>query len=156
MSYATVKAKTRELATTQSDAHEGPQKCQAIGCPCIASVQVEGGRWCCTSHAFSLPDLWPRITEGLRDHDWLLAFTRDVQKMDRRAEDWRGFASQFWAGQDDYCMPHAQENAIPYFNRMKGELDYRLGLCKRPAPRIPQQAMHGRKGNAADSFRRQA
>jgi hypothetical protein len=141
----------RELAK-QRKQHEpeqtGPQMCQANHCPCIATVQIEGGRWCCSSHAFAVSDKWPAITEGLRNHDWLLGFIADIQRMDRKTEDWRAFAEQFWDGQDDYCKPVAGEmvngkrtkceHVIPYFNRMKRELDYRLGLCKRPAPRITE------------------
>lgn len=136
MSYSQLRKQVQQAAPQEP---EGPQMCMATGCPCLATLQIEGGRWCCTSHAFAVSDLWPRITEGLRGHDWLLAFTRDVQSMDRKHEDWRGFAEKFWDGQDDYCKPHPKEPMVAYFNRMKGELDYRLGLCKRPAPRIPEE-----------------
>jgi hypothetical protein len=153
VSYSNLRKQT-QAAAAMPDGPTGPAKCAANGCPCVASVQAEGGRWCCTSHAFALSDLWPQITEGMRDHEWLVQFIGEVQKMDRTNKNWRSFASQFWAGQDEFCIPHPKENAIPYFNRMKGELDCRLGLCKRPAVRLPQEP-RGR-GNAANFLRRRA
>lgn len=143
MSYSSIRKRTQEVVPQEPD---GPAKCGAIGCKVIASVNT-GGKWCCTSHAFSESERWPAITDGLREHDWLVNFTAEIQSMDRQCKDWRGFAVQFWDGQDDYCKPDPREEAIPYFNRMKGELDYRLGLMKRPAPRIPQQPTS--RGNAA-------
>lgn len=151
MSLSNIRRRVHEAAQPAVPEPQGPGRCVANGCPCIGSVLVEGGRWCCTSHGFAASDNWPRITEGLNEHRWLLEFTAEVQKMHRRHEDWRAFAIQFWEGQDDYCKPDPREGVIPYFNRMKGELDYRLGLCKRPAPRLPQEAPVGRRrfGNVA-------
>lgn len=147
MSFGNIRQRTHAAAAAPQEP-EGPQMCVVNGCPCIATVNT--GPWTCSTHGFAGSEEWPRITEGLRNHDWLLAFTRDIQAMDRKHEDWRGFAKQFWAGQDDYCMPDPKEGCIPYFNRMKGELDHRLGLCKRPAPRLPQPPVKGRRfGNIA-------
>ena len=147
MSYASLRERTK-AAAAMPEADQGPQMCMANNCPCRASLSIEGGKWLCTSHAFAPADKWPQISEGLRSHDWLIAFLCDIQRMDQANQDWRSFAEQFWDGQDDYCKPVAgemkdgrrirAEHAIPYFNRMKGELDYRLGLVKRPVPRIPE------------------
>jgi hypothetical protein len=142
MSYGNIKRKTQEAAEPVSTL-----RCYANNCPCIGSISVDGGRWCCPAHAFAISDEWPRITSKLREHDWLAAFISDVQRMDRLNEDWRGFASQFWASQDPPCVPHAQENAIPYANRMRGELMWRCGLSKRPQVRLPQPVKV--RGNAA-------
>jgi hypothetical protein len=145
MSLSSIRKRTHEAAPQEP---EGPQRCEALGCPCLASVQIEGGRWLCSTHGFAVPEVWPRVTEKLREHEWLIQFTTDIQKMDRRNEEWREFAERFWDGQDDFCKPVAGEMvngrrtrcefAIPYFNRMKRELDYRVGLCQRPQPRIPE------------------
>lgn len=145
MSYGNIRQRTHEAATPPAD----EAGCSASGCPCRGSVSLDnGGRFLCSAHAFSFPDQWPRITEKLREHDWLIAFTDDIAKLNREHRDWRGFAVQFWSTEDAYCNPHERESAQAYGLRMRGELLYRCGLGKRPAPRLPQQIK--RRGNAAD------
>jgi hypothetical protein len=136
MSYGSIRKRVHEVAQPEE---QGPERCAASDCPCRATVQIGGARWCCSTHAYAPPERWPAITEGLRSHDWLIAFTSDILRMNRTNEAWRAYALRFWDGQDDYCKPDPREEAVPYFNRMKAELDYRLGLCKRPAPRIPEE-----------------
>jgi hypothetical protein len=141
-------------------AHEAAQsaevvgRCAANGCPCRGSVSFDGGRWACTAHAFSFPDHWPRITEKLREHDWLVAFMDDVAGMDRAGGDWRAFAAQFWANQDQHCMPDKVESAATYGYRMRGELLYRCGLGKRPPVKHPKPVKV--RGNAASFVKREA
>lgn len=129
-----VKARER-ISAAPVQVQQGPEKCAANGCPCVATVQVEGGRWSCSHHAFAMPDLWPRITESLNQNAWLLEFMRDVQAMARRNENWREFATKFWDGVDDQCMPANTESDTAYFYRMKGEVDWRCGQRRRPIKR---------------------
>jgi hypothetical protein len=118
-------------------------RCYANGCPCRASMSVEGGRWVCVAHAFAVPDRWPALTEKLREFSWLLEFIDELKVMERRLEDWRGFAMQFWANSDTVCQPDPKENFTPYENRMRGELLYRVGQMKRPTVRLPKPVKPG-------------
>lgn len=143
---------------TPSDRDE--TRCAAIGCPCRGSVSLEGGRFICTAHAALPSDRWPLITERLREHDWLIGFVDEMQKMDRNPPKpgqpgWREFATQFWQETDDFCVPRPREQALPYQNRMRLELLYRCGaMAKRPEPRIPEPAKS--RGNAGMLLGRRA
>lgn len=151
MSYGNIKKRTQEAAQPVETIRQG---CYASNCPCRGSISQEGGHFLCSAHAFIPADRWPGVTEKLRNHDWLIAFIDDIQRMDRMSEDWRRFAVQFWTNQDEACLPDVEEQAIPYQNRMRGELLYRCGLLKRPAVRLPQPITS--RGNAADSLSRRA
>lgn len=146
MSYSSIRKQTHAAANPP----EFSNRCHASGCPCRGTISMEGGHFLCSAHAFIPADQWPRVTQKLREHEWLIAFIGDMQRMDRHCEDWRGFAVQFWHNQDDYCKPDSRENAIPYQNRMRAELLYRCGLVKRPAVRLPQPLIK-RFGNAAQA-----
>jgi len=143
----------RDLAKRREQTLPPPpsDRCHADNCPCVGSMSLEGGKFCCAAHAFSPSDRWPAITGKLRDNQWLIAFTDDIARIERernaKVPDWRAYAAQFWTGIDDYCLPDAQEEFLPYQNRMRGELLYRCGLMKRPAPRLPKPATS--RGNAA-------
>lgn len=148
MSYGNIRKQTHEAAEPQRN----PSACWASHCPCRGSVSLEGGHFTCSAHAAVPADQWPRVTEKLRDHDWLIAFTDDLARMDRAPEkdspSWRDFATQFWQDQAPHCVPHPQEGALPYQLRMRDELMHRCGLAKnRPVPRLPQVPKV--KGNAA-------
>lgn len=117
-------------------------RCEAYGCPCRGSVAVGGSRFTCHAHAFAEAGMWQDITAGLNRHRWLIEFIDEVRDMHARFKDWRAFATRFWTGQDDLCIPDALEDFIPYQNRMRGELLWRVGaLPKRPAPRLPKPAV---------------
>lgn len=142
MSYGQIKRRTEAVHQP-----EATNACEASNCPCRGTVSMGGDKFFCSAHAFADAALWPRVTEKLRDHDWLVGFHDDIQRMDRASQNWRGFAEQFWANQEDgeILAPHKQENAQPYMNRMRGELLYRAGLCKRASLRLPQP-LKGRRG----------
>ena len=107
--------------------------CSAYGCQCIASISLEGSRWTCRYHAFVPQDQWQEVTHKLRDNEWLAAFIDDMQLMDRRHQDWRLFATEFWKESDPYCVPDPNESASVYQNRTRAELAHRVGaLSKRP------------------------
>lgn len=142
MSYGDLKKRTAQVHEPEFQAG-----CHAHGCPCRGTLSVEGGKWVCAAHAFIPADRWQDATRKLREHDWLIAFTDDVQRMDQTHQDWRAYATQFWVNQDEFCIPDAKENAGPYGFRMRGELLFRCGLGKRPSPRIPKEIK--RRGNAA-------
>lgn len=141
MSLSNFRKRGQEPAQPERD----ERRCIADGCPCRASVSVEGGRWVCSAHAYVASDRWPTISEKLRDNDWLIGFIDEVAKLDRNpprdsAAGWRAFATQFWSESDAFCVPHAQEEASPYLNRMRGELLWRCGAQpKRPQVRLPQE-----------------
>lgn len=143
----------RQMAAQKPKFEErDPSRCEANGCPYRASISMEGGKWCCGAHAFRPSHEWPMITEGLRDHLWLIEFTDEIRTMWHRHGDWRGFAVQFWANADAVCQPHADEGCVPYMNRMRGELLHRCkAIPKRPALRLPQFSIpaDADQGNAA-------
>lgn len=151
----------RELAK-QRQQPEMPQRnpalCYADHCPCMGSVSLEGGHFTCTAHACVPADQWPRVTESLHTHRWLIALIDDLADVERRREKdgpgWREYATKFWTGTDDHCLPDAKEEMLPYQNRMRGELLWRCKLGKRPAPRLPQVLKA--RGNAASFLNRGA
>lgn len=115
-------------------------------------MRLEGSGWMCVAHAFIPSDRWPAASERLREFSWLVEFIDEIQKMDRNPgkkgePTWRDFAKRYWFEQDLFCMPEPYEEAMPYQNRMRGELLYRCGLGKRPHPRKPAERV-GRFGNA--------
>lgn len=150
----------RQLASQRppSEPERQSTNCHANHCPCRGTVSFDGGRFCCGAHAFAKQDDWPRITEKLHELKWLVAFTDDIQRIDQNpgkdTPDWREYATNFWSGQDDYCIPDPKEDCLPYQNRMRGELLYRLGQTKRPAPRIPEPVKS--RGNAGALVGRRA
>lgn len=112
-------------------------RCPAYGCKSRASVRTEGRGFCCSVHAFAEQDVWQDLTRRLSENDWLLGFIDEMQKMDRESKNWRGFALRFWENSDKTCQPDPHENAIPYQNRMRAELLYRVGqLSTKPIVRI--------------------
>ena len=125
-------------ASQPDGVEKDPKQCSANGCKVRASVEVGGNGWCCFAHAFAQVDDWQKITRGLNDHEWLLGLVKDVRRMEREFQDWRRYSTQFWQGTDDFCIPVAKEECVPYVNRMLMELLHRIGQSpKRPSPRVP-------------------
>lgn len=119
-------------------AEKDSTRCGAYGCKCRATINNAGSGWLCFAHAFAPADRWQAITQGLREHDWLLMLVQDVRKMDAANQNWRGFAIKFWSGSDEFCAPQSFENAQPYADRMLMEVLHRIGeRAKRPVPRQP-------------------
>ena len=146
-------ARSKKPAPAPQD--DGPEvtRCHAIGCPCRGTISLEGGRWHCNTHAFALPSDWPRLTEGLRENDWLLQFI-DMLLVDPKKppEDWRGIAVEFWAA-DPYGAPRDFETRRGYEYRMREELRWRLdGLKdgKRPEPRDKRSDRQKAAGNVVE------
>lgn len=144
MSYGSLRQRTQEAAQPAPPPDLG---CYATGCPCRGTVSVEGGKFMCSAHAHINAEEWPRVTEKLRDHDWLIGLLGDMRTMDRRFEDWRGFAMQFWSGEDARCQPDPGEDCFAYQNRMRKELLFRCGVAAKPQIRLPQKPTT--RGNAA-------
>lgn len=129
----------RELAQQKQQPERDPTQCAAYGCKVRASVNNAGSGWACFAHAFAEVDAWQHVTRGLNDHEWLLGLVNEIRRMDRLHQDWRGFATQFWANSDAFCQPQPFENCVPYQNRMLMELLHRIGQTpKRPNPRNPK------------------
>jgi hypothetical protein len=121
-----------------------PAQCEAHGCPCRASVSVEGGRFTCHAHSAVPVDRWQSVTHALRENSWLAEFIDEVRTMESRHQNWRAFAMQFWANADLECQPQPGEGSVSYQNRMRGELMFRAGaLSKRPQPRLIQPVKPG-------------
>lgn len=135
-----------ESATAEKD----PKQCAAYGCKCRASVKLSGG-WTCFAHAYADPEDWQRVTTLVREHSWLGEFIDEIRTMEAKAQNWRGFAMQFWESSDKFCQPEPRENVVPYENRMRSEFLYRIGqLPKRPQPRIPETSTPRRGGAFAN------
>lgn len=116
-----------------------PNKCEAYGCNVRASVKPDGHGWCCFAHAMATTEQWQQITRDMNDHAWLTTFITDIGKMDKKFEDWRGFATQFWTGIDDACLPASFESAGVYQYRMTLECLHRVGqYAKKPQARPPK------------------
>lgn len=146
-------ARSKKSAPAPQD--DGPEvtRCHAIGCPCRGSVRVEGGRWTCGTHAFSAPDDWPRLTEGLLEHRWLLDFIDGLltKPPSREPEpDWRGLAVAFWSA-DPFGAPRGFETRRGYEYRMREELRWRLAGQRgtRPEPKDKRPAAARTGGNVA-------
>ncbi len=127
-------ARSKKAAPAPQD--DGPQitRCAATGCPCRATISLEGGRWHCATHAFAMPSDWPLLTERLRDNNWLLTFI-DMLLVDpnKKPEDWFGIATAFWAA-DPFGAPREFETRRGYEYRMREELRWRLAGEKGPRP----------------------
>jgi len=150
MSYGSLRQRTQEAAQPAA-ADTG---CYASHCPCLGSASVEGGKFMCAAHLNTQADAWPRITEKLHEHDWLIAFIGDMRRMERKYEDWRGFAAQFWTGQDERCQPDPAESFGAYEYRMRAELMYRAGVARMPSVRRPKPIT--KRGNAAAYLAKEA
>lgn len=135
--FAEIRQRTHEAAQPIADDFG----CHADGCPCRGTIRVEGLRWTCSWHAFAKPSMWPQVTQKLREHDWLLNFISEVSRLDRvrpKGNGWREYATKFWEGVDDHCIPHEKEDCGPYLNRMRAEIAHRCGITSKcPDPRIP-------------------
>jgi hypothetical protein len=141
MSYGNIKQRTHDAAQPPQ---RSPLLCYADNCPCNGSTSSDGSRFLCSAHSCVPSEDWREVTEKLRNHGWLIAFTDDLLKVEKARKKngpgWREYATEFWTGTDPACLPHERENMLPYQNRMRGELLYRCGLSKRPAVRLPQES----------------
>lgn len=116
-----------------------PRKCPANGCPMPASVDTGGG-FCCSAHSGADPKNWSRITEGLREHDWLRDFITDLQRNPRLVPNaaWRSYALAFWEASDAFMVPRQAEGRELYLYRLHLELLHRVGARNaRPEPLVP-------------------
>lgn len=140
MSYGSVR---KRLAEQREQAPEfDPRRCVAHGCPCRASCSRDGVSFTCSAHDSAKADEWPRVTEALIEHKWLIELIDEIKSMGDKRADWRGFATQFWS-EDEVCRPHARESVEAYVLRMRSELLHRCGLMKRPAVRLPREVKPG-------------
>ena len=138
MSFAKARQRIAESAAAHEQAnHQAQNRCNAMGCPCRASVSTGGSGWMCRYHVAAAADKWPRITDALAQNDWLLAFIAEAQKMARELKPWREFALRFW-DHDPAGGPAAFETDSAYLYRMELELLHRCGQYpRRPEPRDP-------------------
>jgi hypothetical protein len=87
--------KTRELGAAAQEAQDQSTRpvgaCRAEGCPCRGTVDIgSAGRFYCTWHSWAPPADWPRVTEELQRHRWLIDFMGELLTLrDRgRKGDW--------------------------------------------------------------------
>lgn len=116
--------------------------CKAENCPCRGTMDLTtSGRSYCQWHAWALPNDWPRITQELEEHRWLIDFITEVEICSTRGRrgDWQAKARDFFRT-DPHCQPSKVE--IDRYNfygwRLREELAWRIGVRKdRPSPRLP-------------------
>lgn len=152
-SYKARASRSRDTDDTPPDR----PRCPAHGCP-FRPVTDPGltGKMRCTLHAYAEPEDWPWITQEAQRHEWLGQFIGDVQKLANRggkaAMTWQQFAREFWTGQDDHCLPSADEerNVSAYLYRMFDDLHWRCGTRKNrpekwadPNKDKPRRVMNG-------------
>lgn len=132
----------------QSDGEGEPEfersstACRALGCPCAGSIDIgRTSRFYCSWHAWAVPSDWPRITEQLLDHKWLIDFIGELTQSHDRGQrgDWQAKADEFFRT-DPHCIPSSDERTRwnLYCWRLREELAWRIGVRKeRPDPRPP-------------------
>lgn len=148
-----------QRADEDEDFAQSPGSCTAYGCPCRGTVDLgSSGRFNCSWHAWAPQDRWQAITQGLREHQWLLDFIGELQHAFYRGKngDWLARAQQFFET-DPYCQPTGSERLSfnRYVWRMREELSWRIGIRKeRPEPREPMgdSASQGKATARAPAF----
>lgn len=112
-------------------------RCPANGCPCRASVSIGGAPSACSFHAHAESRKWPQISAGLRDHDWLIGFIRDLRP-ETMYREWRDYATKFWQDAEPAMVPTADESREMYLYRLHLSLGFRVhARDKAPGPLIP-------------------
>ena len=124
------------------------RKCSANGCRLDASVSIAHGPFNCRYHAFADGSDWPKVTRGLQEHDWLLGFMADLEKIERR-KDWREYATQFWCESEPAMVPDKAESRELYAYRVHLSLAFRVGARSKPPTAMLPQGKHKAGGNVA-------
>lgn len=119
-----------------------PTACAAHGCPLRGTIDLGGsGRYLCHGHAMVTMDRWPAVTDGIRQHDWMLRIIRDIRAAGSQHTQWRKVAMLAWAVEPE-MVPDAQETQALYVARLVLDLEYRVGAREhKPAPQLPQHTM---------------
>ena len=149
MSYRQA-ATGRAVATGGESPDQDKPRCAARDCPNQPSVNGEHGH-CCRYHGFAETNLWPMITEGLREHDWLIGLIRDLGKVSMYSG-WRSYATQFWHEAEPAMVPAAGESREMYLYRLHLSLAHRVG-ARKEAPEVLKPAgsdMPKRRGNLGE------
>lgn len=126
----------KDRAAVRDEEPEDDGRCAASGCPCRGTVSPNNAQWLCSAHAMAQPHHWPGITEGLREHDWLVSFVGDVMRMQRECGPWAEYARKFWEQAEPAMCPSADEigHGSAYALRMHQELMVRCGASARRYP----------------------
>ena len=128
--------KYRATAGRDAQEPEDDGRCGANGCPCRGTINLNSAQWLCSAHATTQPHKWPMVTEGLREHDWLIAFIGDVMRMQRECGPWAEYATQFWSQAEPSMCPTDDEvsHGPAYALRMHQELMVRCNASSRRMP----------------------
>lgn len=112
------------------DEQRDPAACRAHGCPCRGTIDVGStGRFVCSWHAWADGNTWPRLTEQLHAHRWLLDHVGELMRLDRAGEPWLVVADSFWRNEPDMQPQPRERRAFAlYVARLRAELAYRIGV----------------------------
>jgi hypothetical protein len=78
MSYTSAKQRYVEKKEISQE-QEANHNCFANGCPMAGGIST-GGNWVCAYHHQATSDMWPRVTQALRDCETIrvIAFLRQL------------------------------------------------------------------------------
>ena len=132
--------------------YERSTKCKANGCPMEGTIDPGSGRYVCAHHYAALPDQWPRVTEGLLQHQSIrlgIAQVLGTGDMDWVRGQWELMHRYFAADPELQPTVVERDHKRWYEYRLRAWLDYLCGASsKRPAPRQPFEPAENRT-NAA-------
>lgn len=128
-----------QAASAEAPRDVDPTACAAHGCPLRGTIDLGGsGRYLCHGHAMVTMDRWPAVTDGIRQHDWMLRIIRDIRAAGSRDTQWRKAAMLAWTEAD--MAPHADETQALYVARLLQDFEYRIGArANKPAPMVRQR-----------------
>lgn len=128
-----------QAASSEAPRDVDPTACAAHGCPLRGTIDLGGsGRYLCHGHAMVTMDRWPAVTDGIRQHDWMLRIIRDIRDAGSRDIQWRRVAMLAWAVEPE-MVPHQDETQALYVARLLQDFEYRVGArTTKPAPMVAQ------------------
>lgn len=143
--------KARQRSTeAAAPTHEHSNRCAANGCPLRGTIAPSGGRFVCSYHYAAQPEDWPRVTEGLHQHEKLRMAIDEVigmGDMDWVMGKWEMMA-RFFDDEPGFQPTVAERQHRRWYEaRLHGWLMHLVGVTKRqPVPREPL-VMNHRRGN---------
>ena len=138
MSYTSAKQRyveKKEILDTQEVSHN----CFANGCPMAGGIST-GSNWVCAYHHQATSDMWPRVTQALRDWDKIRLAINEIMKIDMISwgamingypPKWQEFAALFDDEPELQPLEHEKIRKTKYEYRLRNELAIRAGLAKR-------------------------
>jgi hypothetical protein len=139
MSYAQAKQKYVEKTTPDGQVGPNSLNCFANGCPMAGGIST-GSNWVCAYHHQATSDMWPRVTQALRDAETIRVAIGEVMKIDMISwgsatngypPKWQEFAALFDNEPELQPTDHEKIRKTKYEYRLRNELAIRAGLAKR-------------------------